>query len=53
MAERGEGGSIVSISSVHAQSVWANDTCYGTAKAGILRLTMSMAYELAAPRHSL
>ena len=47
MAERGEGGSIVSISSVHAQAVWANDTCYGTAKAGILRLTMSMAYELA------
>ena len=47
MAKRGEGGSIVSISSVHAQAVWANDTCYGTAKAGILRLTMSMAYELA------
>jgi 3-oxoacyl-[acyl-carrier protein] reductase/L-rhamnose 1-dehydrogenase len=47
MSDQGDGGSIVSISSVHAQSVWENDTCYGTAKAGILRLTMSMAYELA------
>ncbi len=47
MAARGEGGSIVSISSVHAQAVWENDTCYGTAKAGILRLTGSMAWELA------
>lgn len=47
MAERGEGGSIVSISSVHAQAVWPNDTCYGVAKAGILRLTESMAFELA------
>jgi NAD(P)-dependent dehydrogenase (short-subunit alcohol dehydrogenase family) len=46
MAARGEGGSIVSISSVHAQAVWENDTCYGTAKAGILRLTESMAWEL-------
>jgi len=47
MAERGEGGSIVSISSVHARGVWANDTCYGIAKAGILRLTESIAFELA------
>ncbi len=47
MANCRAGGSIVSISSVHAQAAWENDTCYGTAKAGILRLTMSMAYELA------
>ncbi len=46
MAQQGDGGSIVSISSVHAQRVWANDTCYGTAKTAILRLTQSMACDL-------
>ncbi len=46
MVRQGTGGSIVSISSVHADRAWLNDTCYGTAKAGILRLTMSMACEL-------
>jgi NAD(P)-dependent dehydrogenase (short-subunit alcohol dehydrogenase family) len=48
MVRQGTGGSIVSISSVHADRTWLNDTCYGTAKAAILRLTMSMACELAA-----
>ena len=47
MVEKGTGGCIVSISSVHAARVWLNDTCYGVAKAGILRLTESMAVELA------
>ena len=47
MVGAGDGGSIVNISSVHAGRVWPNDTCYGVAKAGILRLTESMAVELA------
>jgi NAD(P)-dependent dehydrogenase (short-subunit alcohol dehydrogenase family) len=46
MVRQGTGGSIVSISSVHADRAWPSDTCYGTAKAAILRLTMSMASEL-------
>ena len=45
MAKTG-GGSIVSISSVHARRAWPSDTSYGVAKAGILRLTESMAKEL-------
>lgn len=46
MAEHG-GGAIVNISSVHSDHVWANDTAYGVAKAGLNRLTKSMATELA------
>lgn len=46
MVEKGTGGNIVSTSSVHATRVWTNDTCYGVSKAGILRLTKSMATEL-------
>jgi len=46
MAGRGSGGSIVSISSVHARRTWPNDVAYGVAKAGILRLTESMALDL-------
>lgn len=46
MVDQQRGGSIVSISSVHAQVVWATDTCYGVAKAAILRLNQSMAVEL-------
>ncbi len=46
MVAQGRGGSILSISSVHAQVVWENDTAYGVAKAAILRLTQSMAVEL-------
>lgn len=47
LIERGNGGAIVNISSVHADHVWPNDTAYGVAKAGIVRLTESMALELA------
>jgi len=47
MARQGSGGSIVSIASVHASRVWPNDTAYGVAKAGVVRLTMSMALDLA------
>jgi len=46
MAAHG-GGAIVHISSVHSTHVWANDTPYGVAKAGLNRLTKSMATELA------
>ena len=37
MVDQGDGGSIVSTSSVHAKRVWPGDTTYGIAKAGILR----------------
>ncbi len=47
MVRQGSGGSIVSIASVHASRVWPNDTVYGVAKAGVVRLTMSMALDLA------
>jgi NAD(P)-dependent dehydrogenase (short-subunit alcohol dehydrogenase family) len=47
MARQEQGGSIVSISSVHATRVWPRDTAYGVAKAGVVRLTMSMALDLA------
>src|SRR5919199_2045742 len=42
MAAHG-GGVIVNISSVHSSHVWPNDTAYGVAKAGLNRLTASMA----------
>ncbi len=47
MVRQGSGGSIVSIASVHASRVWPHDTVYGVAKAGVVRLTMSMALDLA------
>jgi NAD(P)-dependent dehydrogenase (short-subunit alcohol dehydrogenase family) len=47
MVERGRGGAIVNIASVHAARAWPNDTAYGVAKEGISRLTESMAVELA------
>ena len=46
MVEQGEGGCIVSTSSVHAERAWRGDTAYGAAKAGVLRLTESMAVDL-------
>jgi NAD(P)-dependent dehydrogenase (short-subunit alcohol dehydrogenase family) len=47
MVERGSGGAIINIASVHAGRAWPNDTAYGVAKEGISRLTESMAIELA------
>lgn len=46
MVAHGHGGSIASVSSVHAQATWPEDCAYGVAKAAILRLTKSMAVEL-------
>ncbi len=46
MVDQGEGGCIVSTSSVHAERAWRGDTAYGAAKAGVLRLTESMAVDL-------
>ena len=46
MVEQRTGGSIVNISSVHAGRAWPTDTAYGVAKAGIVRLTESMAVDL-------
>ena len=46
MVAHGSGGAIVNISSVHRARVWPQDTIYGICKAGIARLTESMAYEL-------
>lgn len=46
MVKQGKGGCIVSTSSVHAKRAWPHDTAYGVAKAGIVRLTESMALDL-------
>jgi NAD(P)-dependent dehydrogenase (short-subunit alcohol dehydrogenase family) len=46
MAKQPTGGSIVNISSVHRARTWPEDTIYGICKAGIVRLTESMACEL-------
>jgi NAD(P)-dependent dehydrogenase (short-subunit alcohol dehydrogenase family) len=46
MVEQGDGGCIVSTSSVHGPRAWKKDTCYGVAKAGVQRLTQSMAVDL-------
>ncbi len=46
MIGQGTGGAIVNISSVHRSRVWPQDSIYGICKAGIVRLTESMAYEL-------
>lgn len=43
---QGSGGAIVNISSVHRVRSWPRDTVYGICKAGIVRLTESMAFEL-------
>jgi len=46
MVAQGGGGSIVSTSSVHGRRAWKGDTAYGAAKAGVIRLTESMAVDL-------
>lgn len=46
MIAQKSGGAIVNLSSVHRARCWPQDTVYGICKAGIVRLTESMAYEL-------
>ena len=46
MVAQGDGGAIVSTSSVHGQRAWKTDAAYGAAKAGVIRLTQSMAVDL-------
>ncbi len=46
MITQGHGGAMVNISSVHRARCWPQDTVYGICKAGIARLTESLAYEL-------
>ena len=48
MVKQGDGGSIVSTSSVHGRRAWPTDTAYGVVKAGVLRLTESKALDLGA-----
>ena len=47
MVAQGDGGRIVSISSVHAFRAWRNAVVYGTCKAALVRMTMGMALDLA------
>lgn len=46
MVERGEGGKIVFISSVHAEIPYARSVAYGAAKAGLNSMTETIAVEL-------
>lgn len=47
MVKQGAGGKIISISSVHSYRAWPNDTVYGIVKAGLNRMSMSLAVDLA------
>ena len=47
MIEHVHGGRIINISSVHSYRAWPHDTVYGIVKAGLNRLVMSMAKDLA------
>ncbi|MFN7921872.1 MAG: SDR family oxidoreductase [Bryobacteraceae bacterium] len=50
MVKQGEGGAIVSISSVHASRPYANASLYNAAKAAVNHFTASIANELASHR---
>ena len=47
MIRQGDGGRIVSISSVHSYRAWPHDTVYGIVKAGLNRMALSLAVDLA------
>jgi NAD(P)-dependent dehydrogenase (short-subunit alcohol dehydrogenase family) len=47
MTKQGRGGRIVSLASVHAYRAWKDWTAYGIAKAGLKRMAMGMAVDLA------
>jgi NAD(P)-dependent dehydrogenase (short-subunit alcohol dehydrogenase family) len=46
MLAQGGGGNIVNIASTHAERAWRGATCYSVAKAGLQRLTGSIAVDL-------
>ncbi len=46
MVRQGDGGRIISISSVHSFRAWPRDTVYGIVKAGLNRMASSMAVDL-------
>ncbi len=43
--EKGGGGAIVNMASVHGSAAWPNNTVYETAKAGVINLTRQMAID--------
>ena len=47
MIKQGSGGRVISISSVHSYRAWPQDTVYGIVKAGLNRMALSMALDLA------
>lgn len=47
MVKQGSGGRIVSLASVHAYRAWKDWTPYGIAKAGLKRMAMGLAVDLA------
>ena len=46
MIKQGDGGKIISISSVHSYRAWPNDVVYGMVKAGLNRMALSLALDL-------
>jgi glucose 1-dehydrogenase len=50
MIARGDGGQIITITSVHQDRAWQWDSIYGSMKAALRRLVMSQARELASHR---
>ena len=47
MVKQGNGGRILSLSSVHGYRAWPDDTAYGICKAGLKRMVKSMSMDLA------
>lgn len=47
MVKQGTGGQVITITSVHQERAWGWDSVYGSMKAGLRRLVMSQARELA------
>jgi len=50
MISQGDGGIVITITSVHQERPWASDSIYGSMKAALRRLVMSQARELAPHR---
>ena len=50
MIAQGDGGQVITITSVHQERPWPSDSLYGSVKAALRRLVMSQARELAPQR---